>query len=482
MAALAHELSGSLSKATDWPLVPQDRPPRIPLSFAQQRLWFLDQLEPNNPFYNIPMAFRVRGTVSCDALEEALCCLMRRHEVLRTSFHHDESGAYQCIYDDLSLTMRQVDCTKTDEEGLRALLSQEALKPFDLSQAPLWRVCVFRCANEEVVLLLVFHHSISDGWSTPVLLGELSALYEASLRNTQAQLAPLPIQYADFALWQRELLREDGPLYQAQLAYWQEALADAPRLLNLPLDYPRPALQDYRGAQVLVSLPSGIERSLQAIGDAYAVTPYMVFLAAFTVLLRRYTNQEDLVIGSPIANRHYQELEGLIGFFVNAVALRVVLDDGESFAALLAQVKTQVVAAQQHQDIPFERLVESLNVERSLAHSPLFQVSFTFNPKGEDSLALTELEVSTESLDYPIAKFDLTLSIQKKGQDWVGVIGYATSLFKQSTMERLAAHYARLLEGLLGEPERPIGAHDLLSEEERQLLLVDWNKTERAYP
>ncbi|HHX3464800.1 TPA: condensation domain-containing protein, partial [Legionella pneumophila] len=482
IAALAHELSGSLSKATDWPLVPQDRPPRIPLSFAQQRLWFLDQLEPNNPFYNIPMAFRVHGMLSDEALKEALCHLMRRHEVLRTSFHHDEHGAYQCVHDDLSLTMTQVDCTKKDDKTVRALLSEEALKPFDLSQAPLWRVCVFTCAHQESVVLLVFHHSIGDGWSIPVVLRELSALYAAVVNKTSVPLAPLPIQYADFALWQRQLLREDGALYQAQLAYWQETLSGAPVLLNLPLDYPRPAFQDYKGAQVEVSLPSGLERALQAISDTYGVTPYMVFLAAFVALLHRYTHQDDVVIGSPIANRHYQELEGLIGFFVNTVALRVRLEDNESFAALLATVKTQVVAAQQHQDLPFERLVESLNIERSLAHSPLFQVCFTFNPKEEDNLALMALEVSPEALDYPVAKFDLTLSIQKKGSKWIGIVSYATSLFKPETIERLATHYGRLLEGLLKEPEWPVGAHDFLSAEERQRLLIDWNKTERAYP
>ncbi|HEO1424944.1 TPA: hypothetical protein VAH78_003102, partial [Legionella pneumophila] len=460
IAALAHELSGSLSKATDWPLVPQDRPPRIPLSFAQQRLWFLDQLEPNNPFYNIPMAFRVHGMLSDEALKEALCHLMRRHEVLRTSFHHDEHGAYQCVHDDLSLTMTQVDCTKKDDKTVRALLSEEALKPFDLSQAPLWRVCVFTCAHQESVVLLVFHHSIGDGWSIPVVLRELSALYAAVVNKTSVPLAPLPIQYADFALWQRQLLREDGALYQAQLAYWQETLSGAPVLLNLPLDYPRPAFQDYKGAQVEVSLPSGLERALQAISDTYGVTPYMVFLAAFVALLHRYTHQDDVVIGSPIANRHYQELEGLIGFFVNTVALRVRLEDNESFAALLATVKTQVVAAQQHQDLPFERLVESLNIERSLAHSPLFQVCFTFNPKEEDNLALMALEVSPEALDYPVAKFDLTLSIQKKGSKWIGIVSYATSLFKPETIERLATHYGRLLEGLLKEPEWPVGAHD----------------------
>jgi amino acid adenylation domain-containing protein/non-ribosomal peptide synthase protein (TIGR01720 family) len=479
IASLAGVLEQEQPPLMQLPLVAQERPERLPLSFAQQRLWFLDQLEPNSSFYNIPTILSIKGPLNLSALEEAIQSLMQRHESLRTSFHHDAAGAYQVIAAQLTPEIRYIDCQK---HGYQEVVAEETLRPFDLTQAPLWRVNLIQRADNDWTLLLVFHHSIADGWSMGIILRELKLYYEAAIQNMDVNIAPLVIQYADFTLWQRQLLREEEALYQEQLHYWHEVLSGTPELLNLPLDYPRPAQQDYKGGRIAFTLPSELSAQIKQFSEQNGVTVYMTLLTAFYVLLHRYTGEDDIVIGSPIANRHYHELEGLIGCFINTLALRVQGGSQSSFVELVQQVKIHALSAQAHQDLPFERLVETLHIERSLAHSPLFQVMFNLINEGDASFTLAGLDVTSEALDYPVAKFDLTLAFQEYNGLLMGEMEYASALFKPETIQRMVLHFEHLLGALLSGPEARVTQHGLLLPEEYQHVVIDWNQTEKEYP
>src|SRR2546421_1328693 len=465
------------------PIEPILRPAVLPLSFAQQRLWFLDQWEPNSPLYNVPLAMRLNGSLQLTVLEQSLNEIIRRHESLRTTFATVEGQPVQVIAPSLSLELLTVDLSAValleQESEVQRLTSDEAQRPFDLTRGPLLRAQVLRLSERVHVLQFTMHHIISDGWSMEVLFQELSALYAAYATGQPSPLPQLPIQYADFSLWQRQWLQ--GEELEGQLAYWQQHLVGAPAVLELPTDRPRPAVQTFRGASHYFELSKRLSQGLKRLSQGEGVSLFMTLLAAFQTLLLRYTGQPDLVIGSPIANRTRAEIEGLIGFFVNTLALRTDLSGDPSFRELLRRVRQVALGAYVHQDVPFERVVEAVQPERNLSHSPLFQVFFALNQPLNSSLVLGEVMGTFLEVESGMAKFDLMLSLIDDEQGLIGELLYNTDLFEAATVARMAQHFETLVEGIVANPERHLSDLPLLTASERQQLLVEWNATSRAY-
>ena len=469
------------------PLIPMERNGPLPLSFAQQRLWFLDQLLPEMALYNIPSALKLTGNLNTNALESAINYLIQRHESLRTIFPSTEGEAHQEIlpYVEIHLTECSVDLTslknREQKSSAQNLAQQEAVTPFNLSTDPLIRIKLLILAKEEHILLITLHHIIFDGWSIEVFFKELSELYNAYLEGKEPSLPPLPIQYADFTLWQREWLQ--GEVLEQQLSYWKQQLADIPDLLELPTDKPRPKERLYQGATYQTSFSKEIKDQLNQLSQQHGTSLFMTLLAAFQVLLYRYTGQKDIVVGSPIANRHYKEIEGLIGFFVNTLALRTTFEDHESFTDILNKVKETTLQAYQHQDVPFEQLVDHLNIPRILNRNPVFQVTFTFqNSSQEEALTFKQIEMEPFDHSHPIAKFDLSLSIHESDEGFEVGIAYAVDLFEARTIERMGDHFKELIEGILRNPTQNILELSLLTETENHQLLIEWNDTKADYP
>nr|WP_279637144.1 non-ribosomal peptide synthetase [Corallococcus praedator] len=467
------------------PLKRAARDGALPLSFAQQRLWFLDQLEPGSTVYNVPSVVRLSGTLDVAALEHGLDALIRRHESLRTTFRIEGGSPVQVIDPEGRARLDRVNLGTLPEaqrEAEARRLSQEAAqRPFNLEHGPLLRTTLLDLSEQEHVLVLVLHHIISDGWSMGILVHELTELYEAFSQGQPSRLPALPVQYADHAVWQREWLQ--GEVLEAQLGYWKQRLEGAPRLLELPTDHPRPAVQSLEGAFAPFALGRELSDAVQALGRREGVTPFMVLLAAFQAVLARYSGQEDVCVGSPIAGRTRAETEGLIGFFVNTLVLRTRLDGHPSFRELLARVREVTLGAYAHQDVPFEKLVEELRPERSLSHSPLFQVMLTFDStpraagQGRSGLSLQPVEV-----EHRVARFDLTLGLVDGEDGFTGGLEYSTALFEPATVERLLGHLKALLEGATAEPGRPVLALPLLGQAEQRRLLVEWNDTGSGGP
>ena len=351
----------------------------FPLSFAQQRLWFLDQWEPDSPLYNLSLAVHLTGRLRMPALEQALGTLVERHEILRTTFRTTPAEPVQVISPSLPVPLPVVNLEELSEAVRTAesqhLANTEARCPFDLSRGPLLRVRLLRLSSQEHMLLLTMHHILSDGWSLGIFVRELAALYEAFSAGQPSPLADLPLQYVDFALWQREWLQ--GEVLERQLAYWKNLLGDAPPVLELPIDHPRPALQTFRGSSYAFSLPHTLSEKLKSLSNQQEVTLFMTLLAAWQVLLFRYTGREDILVGTPIANRTRREIEPIMGCFVNTLVLRGNLSGNPSFLEFLGRVRETTLGAYDHQDLPFERLVSELYHEREVSHSPLFHVMFT---------------------------------------------------------------------------------------------------------
>ncbi|HEX3560510.1 MAG TPA: amino acid adenylation domain-containing protein [Pyrinomonadaceae bacterium] len=454
-----------------------------PLSFAQQRLWFLDQYEPENILYNIPAAIRLKGALNVAALERSLNEILRRHEALRTTFAvaHDRPVQVIGAPQDFRLTVIELRGLSPEEREATAarLAAEEARGPFNLAEGPLLRVKLLRLAQDEHVLLVTMHHIISDGWSIKVLIREMGALYEAYASEREAALPDLPIQYADFAAWQREWLR--GEVLEGQLAYWRRQLAGSPPLLELPTDRPRPTFKTFHGADVPLTLSRKLSEEIAQLGRREGATLFMTLLAAFSALLYRYTNQEDILVGTPIANRNRAETESLIGFFVNTLVLRARVTDGMSFRELLRQVRESALEAYVHQDLPFEKLVEELQPERTLSHSPIFQIMFHLQNAVTEGLSLPGLSMSLLEVETRTAKFDLSLAMAESKQGLAGRLTYNTDLFEAATVGRMAAHFARLLEAAVLNPEEQVSRLPLLSEAERERILFDWNDTGRDY-
>ncbi|WP_051319008.1 non-ribosomal peptide synthetase [Chitinimonas koreensis] len=478
---LTPEQFRALQKHTTIARLPSHDGP-LPLSFAQQRLWFLAQMDGGSAAYHMPQALRLRGRLDRDALQRALDALVERHEALRTRFVAMDGEAFQQVGPAEGFALRFHDLAGQADAGAQAaaLQAEEAAAEFDLRRGPLARGRLLRLADEEHVLLLTLHHIVSDGWSVGVFTRELSALYAAFARGEADPLPPLPLQYADYAAWQRQWL--SGTVLAKQSAYWRETLAGAPALLTLPTDRPRPPEQDYRGGTVKLRFDAGLTAGLKALSLAQGSTLFMTLLAGWAVVLARLSGQSDLVIGTPTANRRRAELEGLIGFFVNTLALRLDLAGDPSVAELLARVRAAALAAQEQQDLPFEKVVEELNPARSLAHAPLFQAMFAWQNTADGAFALPGLAVEELASPYRAAKFDLTLSLAEQDGCIAGALDYASALFDGETAERYGRYLERVLAQMAADAQRPAATLELLDAAEREQLLHGWNRTGCAYP
>jgi amino acid adenylation domain-containing protein len=419
--------------------VPRDRP--LPLSFAQQRLWSIAQLDPDTPAYNIPLAVRLQGSLDIAALEASLNALVQRHEVWRTAFPTVDERPVQAIAPHLSISLPVTDLRSLPQPQrlarARELMASEVRQPFHLATAPLLRVRLFQLDGDDFVLLFVSHHIIFDAWSRAIVIGELAAVYRAQVQQQTPELSELPIQYADFAAWQRQWLQ--GEVLERQRTYWQQQLRDVPGVLELPSDRPRPAVQSGRGASEFFQLSPELSEDLKRLSQRQDATPFMTLLAAFDVLLYRYTGQTDLVVGSPVANRSRTELEGLVGFFTNTLVLRADVSGNPTFEQLLERVRTICLQAYRHQDLPFEQLVELLPVERSLSHHPLFQVMFALRNTPTEPLDLPGLRATPERTATATATFDLTLLFEDTDAGFKGGIEYSTDLFEPDTIRRAIA-------------------------------------------
>ncbi|HST62245.1 MAG TPA: amino acid adenylation domain-containing protein, partial [Longimicrobium sp.] len=466
------------------PVVPVARTGALPLSFAQERLWFIDRLEPGSADYNISRAWRLGGVLDGAALERSLGEIVRRHESLRTVFAEVDGAPVQTIapFGAFALPVEDLSALgEADREAaVRRRAGEEARRPFDLAAGPLFRAVLLRLGGDDHVLLLSLHHVVSDGWSMGVFFRELSALYEAYRAGCESPLAELAVQYADFAVWQREQLA--GETLDRQLAYWREQLSGAPELLELPADHPRPPVQGYRGASVPVSLSLALLERLQALGRREGATLYMTLLSAFQVLLSKYAGSEDVVVGSPIAGRTRTEIEELIGFFVNTLVLRTDLSGDASFREVVRRVREVTLGAYAHQEVPFEKLVAELQPERSLSHAPLFQVMFVLQDAGGGGGGLPGLEVSDVGAAMEIARFDLTLELAATPRGLRGGLNYSTDLFERGTAERMLGHLARVLEQVAADADVRLSQLELLSAEERGLVVEAWNRTAAEYP
>jgi amino acid adenylation domain-containing protein len=453
-----------------------DAPP--PLSFAQQRLWFLDRLAPGDPTYNVPNVLRLRGPLVPEALSRALAAVADRHESLRTTFGMAGGEPVQLISPRSEVALTVVDLSGVGDEEAERLCREEVRRPFDLAAGPLLRALLLRRGPGDHVLALTMHHIVSDGWSMGVLVHEMVTLYEAFASGAAANgvLPELPIQYADFAVWQRERL--SGERLEALIATWKRRLGNPPEPLRLPTDRPRPAVKTSAGASQPLRLDPGTAERVRDLAHRERATPFMILLAAFQTQLHRYSGQDDLVVGTPVANRDLAELKGLIGFFVNTLALRGDLSGDPSFRDLLQRVREVALEAYAHQDLPFEKLVEELRPERDPSRSPVFQVAFALQNTPGAEPALGGVRIEGVPVEAGTAKFDLDLAFDHDGLS--GDLGFNTDLFDAATAARMAAHFRTLVAGAVADPGRSLSELPLLGEEERRQLLVDWNRTETA--
>lgn len=490
IAEFAHRIdNNSLVKKTVFPIESVNRQQTIPLSYAQQRLWFLEQLEPGNISYNMPIALRLSGRLNNAALTQSFNEIVRRHENLRTVFVTNNGVAEQKIVDKLMLPVESVDLSKLSEQnretGVRDICRQQAEKPFSLATGALIRVMLVKVGDDkeqqESILLVTLHHIISDGWSSKLLIREFTRLYEAFCAGKASPLAELSLQYADFAYWQRQWLA--GDILQQQINYWREKLGGAPAILDLPTDHPRPPIMRYCGADCHFTVPQLLSEQLHTLSRRHDATLFMTLLAAFNVLLFRYSHQTDLCVGTPIANRNRLEIENLIGFFVNTLIVRSDLSGNPVFSDLLSQIRNTVLDAQDYQDLPFEQLLEVLQAERDMSYSPLFQVMFVLQNGDQHELVLPGLDVGIVKNDSSITKFDLSLHIHEHADGLLsGTLEYNTDLFEHDTIVHLSEHYLELLQAIVSEPKARISELPLLTHDDQQLILLDWNNTQVDYP
>ncbi|HZO71112.1 MAG TPA: amino acid adenylation domain-containing protein [Ktedonobacteraceae bacterium] len=485
VAALAARIEQERQRALETsflPLQAVSRDTPLPLSFAQQRLWFLDQMQPESPFYNIAVAFHARGTLNVCALEASVYELLRRHEILRTTFALDGEQPVQVIAPMLSLPLPIIQLgTERDEPGCflgedecRALITrlcnEEARRPFDLRTGPLIRVSILRLSKQEHVLLLTLHHIVADGWSVDIFLQELSVLYRGRVQGQPVTLPPLAIQYADYAIWQRYWLQ--GEILERQLAYWRQQLDNAPTLLELPTDRPRPAIQTYNGACHTFLLPLALLQRLRLLSRGEGVTLFMALLAGIQALLFRYTGQTDIVVGTPAGGRIQRETEGLIGLFLNTLVLRTQVSGDLTYHRLLERVRNVALEAYMHQDLPFEKLVDEMHIERSLSHTPLFQILLTLQQATVSPVDLYGLRLESLLSTTATAKFDLSFELFETSSGLYGLLTYNTDLFDGTTIERMVGHLQTLLEDCVARPDIALIELNLLTRAEQQQLLV----------
>jgi amino acid adenylation domain-containing protein len=448
----------------------------MPASFAQARLWFLDQFEAGTATYNVPVMLRLDGALDADALERAVRELVARHETLRTTFVAIDGEPHQVIHATVDLRLDRHDATSEDDA--RELVRREVHAPFDLSTGPVVRATLVRLAPDRHVFVLVIHHVATDGWSMGVLVRELSALYAAFADGEPSPLAPPAFDYADFAVWQRGWLK--GEALERQLAFWKEHLAGAPAALELPTDRPRPATKQHRGDRVPVALPPELSDRVRQLCRGEGATPFMVLLAAFQCVLSRWSRQQDVVVGTPIANRTQRELEDVVGFFVNTLALRTSFEGAPSFRDALRRVKQSALAAYAHQDVPFEKLVDELGVARDTSRTPVFQAMFAMQNVEREELSLGDLRVSPARASLDVAKFDVSLALAETAEGLRGSLEFDVALFDRETVERLGESFVTLLDAATRAPETKVMALPLMSEAQRRRVLLEWNATERA--
>ncbi|HEX7185752.1 MAG TPA: amino acid adenylation domain-containing protein, partial [Thermoanaerobaculia bacterium] len=483
VAALAEQIGAVRAGAFEEPPLLPTGAVEAPLSFAQERLWFLDRLQPGGSLYNIPAVLRLSGELDVEALRRSFTEIVRRHGSLRTIFVDADGAPRQALTSPGEAALPVVDLSglpelqRQEEAGQR--LAEEVDHPFDLARGPLLRLHLFRLGHRDHLLIANVHHIVSDGWSAGVLVRETTILYEAFLQGLPSPLPELPVQYTDFTLWQRRRL--SGPRLEAQLDFWRRELAGAPALLEFPADRPRPAVQSYRGASLTFLLPDEATAAVHGLARHEGATPFMVLLAAFQTLLHRHSGAADVLVGSPFANRSRVEIEGLIGFFVNTLVFHLRVPEGGSFLSVLSGVRATTLASHEHQDFPFELLVDALKVERSLAHNPLFQVMLALQNAPAGELRVPGLTLSPVVQPSTTAKFDLTISLVETHEGLAGTIEYATDLFDRTTVLRLLSHFANLLAGVATEPARRLSEIPLLSAAERHQLLAAWNDTAERF-
>ncbi|MDM8520388.1 amino acid adenylation domain-containing protein [Anaerolineales bacterium HSG6] len=458
-----------------------------PLSYAQQRLWFLDQLIANKATYNIPLSFHLQGTVDTSALRQALATIEQRHEILRTVIQVDENQQPVQIIQPTSADnhlLTVIDLSSYSESDrlneAKHRINAEAHTPFDLAQGPLWRTMLFQLTDQTYILLMNLHHIVYDEWSDDILFAELSTLYKAYKTKQDVSLPEPTVQYADYAVWQQSPSQKK--ILAKKLQYWQKKLVSAPPLLELPIDYPRPATQTFVGTTQTFVLPAKLTKPLKILGLEAGATLFMTLLTAFKILLYRYTHQTDILVGVPVANRDRSEIERLMGFFVNTIVLRTDLSDTPSFQKLLAQVRETTLEAYEQQDVPFEQVVEKLGLERNLSYQPLFQVMFALENNRTLNLNLLDLELDWFEVENRTSKFDLTLTIVENDQQLYGTFEYNYDLFASETIKRMVGHFEILLTGIVTNPNQSITDLPLLTEMERYQLLVEWNDTNSEYP
>jgi natural product biosynthesis luciferase-like monooxygenase protein len=483
---LAAEIDGALSvgRAAVAPIGRRDDEGPAPLSYAQQRLWFLDRFQPGSPFYNLPGAVRLRGALDVKAFERSLHEVVRRHDMLRTTFKTVEGEPAQVVTSAPSVPLPVTDLTTLPDdvreaEALR-LREEEAGRPFDLAAGTPLRAQLLRLGEREHVFLLTLHHIIADGWSMGLLVQEVAALYDAFTRGLPSPLPDLSIQYADFAQWQRRRLAEG--VLERDLAYWERRLAGAPDMLNLPTDRPWPPVQSHRGATFEFALSPELTAALKELSRGEGATLFMTLLAGFAVLLQRHAGQDDVLVGTPVAGRQQEETESLIGLFINMLVMRADISGDPTFRQLLGQIRERALEAYAHQEAPFERVVERLRPARALDRSPLFQVMLALDNTPQEVLRLGELAAERVPLRGASAKYDLTFSLEEGEAGLSGVVEYRTDIFDEATVRALAERYARLLAGAAAGPSRRVSELPLLSEEEQQRQLVEWNETAAPFP
>ena len=479
--------AGRAGRAAHSAIVAVERSAPLALSYAQQRLWFLDQLDQAaGAAYHMPGALRLKGKLDKAALKATLERIVARHESLRTTFGGADGQTVQVIAaPDAGFALGESDLARLEgherERALAEISAAEVVRAFDLSAGPLIRGQLLRLADDEHMLLITQHHIISDGWSMGVLVREMSALYTAFSAGQADPLTPLAIQYADYAAWQRGWMQ--GDVLQDQSTFWKQALIGAPALLELPTDRPRPARQSYAGGSVALTLDAALTAGLKALGQKHGTTLFMTMLAGWAALMARMSGQDDVVVGTPVANRQRPEVEGLIGFFVNTLALRVKLEGDPSVAELLARVKAHTLGAYEHQDLPFEQVVEAVQPARSMSHSPLFQVALNLDSDSQDSaLQLPGLDVSQVEQAHVTTRFDLSLMLKESGGAIAGEMEYASDLFDASTIERLAVHLETLLRAMVADDATPVSRLALMTGAQREQVLAAFNDTARDYP
>jgi amino acid adenylation domain-containing protein len=477
VASLAHNIDEALAAtATDSAVVVHTSPEERPLSFAQQRLWFLDQLVPGDPLYNVPVALRIKGPLDAPALEQSFCEIVRRHHVLRTRLVSLDGRPEAVLSQDTNIPLEVIDA---EESRIEALVREEALRSFDLARDTLLRVKLFRLGAQDHVLMVTLHHIASDGWSIGVLIREVASLYEAFSQGRASPLPEVTFQYADYAQWQREWLQ--GERLDEQVAWWKRQLEGMPPLLELPTDRPRPPAQSYRGRTERFSIAPELIARLLEVARQERTTPFMTLLAALQTLLHRYSRQERIGVGTPIAGRTRSEIEPLIGFFVNTLVMPSDFSGDPSFRELLGRVRETALGAYAHQDLPFEKLVEELRPERDLGRHPLFQVMFVLQNEPMPAVQPRGLQFTPVQVDTGLAKFDLLLQIVPQSGAWQGSIEYSTDLFDRATIQRLIGHYQTLLTAVADAPSGRVSELPMLPEGERRTLLFDWNSSRRDY-